>query len=150
MRPFRFLPHSVTSDVAFEATGKTAEELFVNAAAATFSVMCDLTKVKPREERAINLKAETLEDLLFNFLSELIFLKDRDEMLFSKFTLNAHLSTAPYLSREGRARLSAKILGERIDPSRHKLGVDVKAVTKHNFGIVREKNMYKAIVVLDI
>lgn len=139
MQPFRILPHSVTSDVAFEAFGKTPSELFENAAAATFSVMCDVTKVEPNEEKAITITGDSLEDLLFNFLNELIFLKDRDEMLFSKFEVSIVNNN-----------VTAKIFGEKIDPIRHDLGVDVKAVTKHNFSIKKLGSKYKATVVLDI
>lgn len=142
MKGFHFLLHSVTSDVAFEAFGKTPGELFEHCAEATFSVMCDIKKVKPEEERAIRLEAETLEDLLFNFLNELIFLKDRDEMLFSKFNIAVHSNDTYHCS--------GKVFGEKIDPARHKLGVDVKAVTKHNFSIEKQGDIYKATVVLDI
>lgn len=143
MRGFRFLPHSVTSDVAFEATGKAVDELFQNAAAATFSVMCDLKKVRPKEKRKISIGAQTLEDLLFTFLDELIFLKDRDSMLFSSFEIGIKHYNNTY-------HCNGKVLGERIDPLKHNLGVDVKAVTKHNFSVKKEGGVYKATVVLDI
>lgn len=174
MQPFRFLPHSVTSDVAFEAFGETQGDLFSNAARATFSVMCEVERVEQKEERTIKLEAQTLEDLLFNFLNELIFLKDRDSMLFSKFEVNINTlypssesraesresrevqddSSRPVRQAQGRRartiRITAKIAGEAIDPARHKLGVDVKAVTKHNFAVKHERGTYKATVVLDI
>lgn len=142
MQKFRLLTHLVTSDVAFEAFGKTPSELFENAAVATFSVMCDLKKVKAKTEKTLKLKAPTLEDLLFDFLNELLFLKDRDSILFSKFLVTIHLNDLNHLS--------AEISGERIKPLKHKLGVDVKAVTKHKFKIKKEKKIYKATVVLDI
>lgn len=145
MSGFRFLPHSVTSDVAFEAFGETYEELFINAGTALFSVMADLNKVKTPEKRLLTIKADTIENLLFSFLNELLFLKDRDAILFSKFSI--HYDTRKYRSK---LAISAKIEGEKIDPNKHKLGVDVKAVTKHNFKIEKEQGKYKATVVLDI
>lgn len=142
MMGFRLLPHSVTSDVAFEAAGKTVNELFVNCAKALFSVMCDVSRVEAKEESIINLRAKLLEDLLFNFLNELIFLKDRDEMVFSNFDITIHSNDTYHCS--------GKVFGESVDPARHNLGVDVKAVTKHNFSVKQEHGMYKATVVLDI
>lgn len=142
MQAFRFLPHSVASDVAFEAFGETAEELFQNAAKAVFSVMADLKKVSPKEEITLELTSETLEDLLFDFLNELIFLKDRDRMLFSKFEVTIHSNDTYHCS--------GKVLGEIIDPKKHRLGVDVKAVTKHEFKVEKKGKLYKATVVLDI
>ena len=46
--------------------------------------------------------------------------------------------------------LSSSLWGEQIDPVRHHLRADVKAVTKHLFKIEKEDNQYKATVVLDI
>lgn len=149
MKLFRFLTHSVTSDVAFEAFGKTPEELFESAAIALFSVMCDVKNVEPKTERKVITTGETLEDLLFTFLNELIFLKDRDSMLFSIFDITIHSNDLP-AGRQGTYHCSGKVVGEAIDPKRHKLGVDVKAVTKHNFSVVKDSDMYKATVVLDI
>lgn len=139
MKGFRFLPHSVTSDIAFEATGRSLKELFENSARATFSVMADLAKVKPKIKSIVKMKAPSLEDLLFNFLNELIFIKDRDGMLFSKFNVTIK-----------DANLAVSVFGEKIDPEKHDLGVDVKAVTKHDFSMVKKSGIYKARVVLDI
>lgn len=129
----------VTSDVAFEATGKTPEELFVNAAKETMAVMTDVAKVEPKVSFPLELTKDSLVDLLFFFLDELIFLKDKHEMLFSRFDVKI-----------SGTKLLATVFGEKIDPKKHELKVDVKAVTKHNFSVVKEKDIYKATVVLDI
>lgn len=143
MQRFRFLPHSVTSDVAFEAFGKTSEELFEHCATALFSVMCDVKRVEPKTTMNIELRTKNLEDLLFDFLNELIFLKDRDSVVFSKFEVSINYSNDTY-------HCSGEVVGEKIDPARHNLGVDVKAVTKHNFSVKKTGDIYKATVVLDI
>ena len=46
--------------------------------------------------------------------------------------------------------LRAQLLGENIDPKKHKLKLDVKAVTLHMFRLQKKKNGWEAKFVLDI
>ena len=82
---YRFLDH--TADVMFEAYGKNLNEVFRNSALAVFDVQCDLKKVKRKIKKKIKLKNENAEDLLFDFLEELIYLKDARYMLFGRFDI---------------------------------------------------------------
>ncbi|MBI4999720.1 archease [Candidatus Gottesmanbacteria bacterium] len=147
---FRFLEEIATADVAFEAYGKTLDELFENCGLAVEETMVDTSTVAPAKNSKFEIRNSKLEDLLFDFLSELVFLKDRDGLLFSK--IKVKLST--YLRSDSmpdkRLTLEAKLWGEEIDPTRHHLRADVKAVTKHLFKIEKEREGYKATVVLDI
>lgn len=129
----------VTSDIEFVAQGKTKEELFANCARLTMAVMGDVAKVEPKVGFPLELTKDSLVDLLFSFLDELIFLKDKHGMLFSQFDIII----------DGN-NLRATVFGEKIDPKKHELKVDVKAVTKHNFSAIKEDDMYKATVVLDV
>ena len=52
--------------------------------------------------------------------------------------------------KKGKATLKAELLGEEIDPKKHELRVDVKAVTLHHFYLKKENSMYKASIILDI
>ncbi|MEK6826460.1 MAG: archease, partial [Nanoarchaeota archaeon] len=85
MKKYKFFDH--TADVMFEAYGKTLNELFENAALATQETQVDLKDVKGKIKRKINLKNKSIEMLLFDFLQELIFLKDSQYSLFSKFKI---------------------------------------------------------------
>lgn len=148
---FRFLEDIATADAAFEAYGKTLEELFENCGLALEEVMVDTTTVNPITNyrfrrnalsRALPITNSNIEDLLFDFLSELVFLKDRDRLLFSKIKVE--------IKKLRNWELRVELWGEVIDSSRHHLRADVKAVTKHLFKIEKEKEGYKAVVVLDI
>lgn len=142
---FKFLENIATADVAFEAYGKTLEELFENAGLAVEETMVDTRTVsKSKKQKAkLQLKNQNLEDLLYDFLSELVFLKDRDGLLFSRIEVKINLTSNIY-------HLSSDLSGEPIDPSHHHLRADVKAVTKHLFALKKEKEGYKATVILDI
>lgn len=141
--PYRFLEDIAIADVAFEATGKTPEELFESAAlAVTNTQVKDLKSVKQKVSKNITVESDTIEMLLFNFLQELIFLKDAELLLFNKFDIK--------ITQGKKWKLKTKAYGEKLDMKKHELLVDVKAVSLHNFKIEETKSGWKADVILDV
>ena len=139
MIAFEYLEH--TADVMFRAYGKTAEEMLCNAASALFRAMVDPTTIAAQESWTVELEGDDLEDLAYRWLSEIIFLFETESAVFSTFSLQ--------LKQDGKMRLYGKIGGERIDLGRHAFENEVKAVTRHKFGI--KKNQIWCIqVVLDV
>lgn len=143
MKKFKFLEDIATADSAFLAYGKNPEELFENSALALFEVMAKTKEVSWARGYKLELRSSNLEDLLFDFLSELVFIKDEKGMVFSKFKVKIKRLFRGY-------KLDAEVFGEKIDPKRHNLKVDVKAVTRHLFKIKKEEDKFVAQVVLDI
>jgi SHS2 domain-containing protein len=142
--PYRFLEDIATADVAFEAWGGTREELFAAAAAALLATMSDDPDlVERRREAAIRLEHEELDLLLYAFLAELVFLKDARRLLL-------HTDTVRINCGEDGFHLEAILRGEEIAPRRHRLQVDVKAVTLHRLKVMYENGVWRATVVLDI
>lgn len=136
--PYKFFDH--TADVLFEATGKTLEELFESSALAVTNTMVEtLRTVKPKIKKIIKIKGDDTENLLFNFLQEIIFLKDAEQLLLTKFNIKIIDNN-----------LTAEAHGEKLNMKKHELIVDVKAVTMHEFYVKKEKNKWKARVILDI
>jgi len=82
---FHYLEDIATADIAFEVEGRDLEELFRDAAIATFEVMVDTKTVDPGKTREIELKNESVDGLLFDWLSELVYLKDAEAVLFCRF-----------------------------------------------------------------
>ncbi|MBU5688103.1 MAG: archease [Candidatus Aenigmarchaeota archaeon] len=141
---YKFFEDVSIADVEFEATGKTLKELFESSAHALTDVQIkDSRKLKPIERYYFEKEAENIEMLLFNFLSELVLVKDAEQLLFSKFNIEI-------LPINGKWKVKCECFGEKIDPEKHELLVDVKAVTMHKFKIEETKNGWKARVVLDI
>ena len=142
--PFRFLEEIATADVAFEARGATLEELFISSAGALLGTMTAAPeRVARLEKLTLRLEHEELDLLLFSFLQELIFYKDARRLLL-------HADRVRIEERDGLFRLEAQVSGERIDAGRHRLLVDVKAVTLHRFRLLFEDRAWKAVVVLDV
>src|SRR3989344_3112781 len=137
---YKFLTDVAIADTAFEATGRTLTELFQSAAIALMVTLADPKTVKPVIAKVIEIKAETVDKLLFNFLDELVYLKDTDAMVFSKITVTVD---------EQKLSLLATVKGDTVKPAEQKLGQDIKAVTMHYFR-VEKTNGWKAQVVLDI
>jgi len=139
---YKFLEDVATADTAFEAYGKDLNELFCNCGLALSETMVDLKNVGHTLKWQVENANKTLEKLLFDFLSELVFLKDKDAAVFSGFNINI-------TENEGYL-LSADVFGEKIDPQKHQLKVDVKGVTMHLLKVEKTNEGYKAMVVLDI
>ena len=141
-QPYRYLDDVALADIAFEAEGDTLAFLFEACALATTAVMADPATVRPAEMRRVELGAETLEALLYDWLAEIIWLKDAEGLLFSRFLVEVGAG-AP-------SRLAATLWGERIAAGGASLRADVKAVTYHLFAVERTDGGWRARVVLDI
>jgi len=139
---YKFLEDVAIADVAFEAEGNDLNELFESCALATFDTMVDLNTVTPDMEKEINLSNEELDKLLFEFLEELIYIKDSDYLVFSEFEIE--------IEKDNGYTLKAICHGANIDENKQELKADVKAVTFHMFEVKQEGKIWKARVVLDI
>jgi len=142
--PYKYLEGLTSADVAFEATGKTPEEMFESAGTAVLGTMVrDPKKIKPKTKVSIEKKEKSIEKLLFDFLDELIFLKDAEQMFFSEFKVNIS-------GKEGDYLLKAEAFGEKIDPKRHDIVIDAKAVTMHKFKVEKTAEGWRTQVIIDV
>ncbi len=128
------------SDVGFEVYGDTLEELFANAAIATYSFMTDVDDIGEDEEREIELKSEDIYSLMFDWIDELIFLFESELLILKKFDIEVSLSG---FSIKGKAK------GGKFDPTRHESGIIIKAVT-YNMMEIKKNAGWHARVVLDV
>ncbi len=141
MGKYRFLEDVAIADSAFEAEAENLEDLFRTCAIATFEVMADISTIEPKSKEDVELVGDNLEELLFDWLAELIYLKDSKAMLFGKFEVK--------IEEEDGYRLTASIWGEPTDQKKHKVRVDVKAVTYHLLEVRQVEGKWTAKVVLD-
>jgi SHS2 domain-containing protein len=142
--PYEFLDNIAIADIAFTAWGATLEETFVAAADAVVGAMVDnLDSIQPQEERPLRIEHDQLDLLLFNFLQELIYYKDAEQLLL-------RVPQVDIVKTDGKHVLQARAWGEKLDPTRHRLEVDVKAVTLHRFQLEQTDQGWNALVVLDV
>jgi len=77
----------------------------------------------------IKAKADDLEQLLVDWLSELLYICDTQDLLFSEFEVSIT-----------GTELIGKARGEVMDPSRHGLKTEIKAVTYHMLEVNKSEN----------
>ena len=141
---YEFVDDIAIADAAFRARGATLEEVFRAAAAAVMAVMVeDLASIRRRQTRCVELQSASDEMLLFDFLQEIIFYKDAEALLLLPDRLE-------FSGRGTGRQLRAGLVGEAVDPDRHPLNVDVKAVTMHRFALRRELAGWRAEVIVDV
>ena len=142
MGRYEFLEAVAVADCAVEVEGKDLNDLFETAAAVLAEVMVDPATVPTTVERLVMLTASALDLLLYDWLSELIYVKDSERLVFTRAEVQVK-EQAPY-------RLTARLFGGVIDPERTSLRADPKAVTFHQFTLERSEQGWRARVVIDI
>jgi len=98
--------------------------------------------VKQTVEKKVALNGETVEKLLFDFLSEIVYCKDAEYVLFSSFKVN--------IKKNGSFGLTCVMKGDAIRPEEQELRNDVKAVTYHMFEVKKTDRGWRAVVVVDV
>jgi SHS2 domain-containing protein len=142
--PYEYLDDIATSDVAFRAWGQTLEEMFVAAADATMNVMvADLNTIARRKQLTLRVESDAIDMLLFELLQEIIFYKDAEQLLL-------RVPEVFIIRRNEIYSLEAETCGERLDPKKHDLVVDVKAVTLHRYRVDQTVDGWEAMIILDI
>ncbi|MBI4170372.1 MAG: archease [Candidatus Aenigmarchaeota archaeon] len=141
---YKYLEDVSIADVAFVAEGSTMGGMFESAGLATTNVMVkDLKSVKKKITKKVKLESDSVEKLLFEFLQEFVYWKDKDLLLFSGVDVSI-------TGKNKRFFLNAALSGEKINPERHEMLVDVKAVTWHLFSVEKKGKKWRCQVVLDI
>lgn len=137
--PYRFLEGVTRADVCIEATGKDLTQLFQGAADGTNKAMVEPDSVKPAKTIEISVENDDPEKLLFDFIEEIVYIKDAKRMVFNKIEAEVE---------ENKAR--ARLTGDEVKPEEQELNQDVKAVTMHYFKLEQTEKGWRAQFVLDI
>jgi len=120
MKPYEIIEH--TADVGLRAQADSLAEAFSFLAKGMFDLITDESAIDDAHHFSVQLEAHDLEQLLVDWLSELLFLHETNEAVFSRFEIRID---------EEAIVLSASVFGEPFDPGKHRLGMQIKAVTYH-------------------
>ena len=137
VKEFELIDH--TADVGIRAYGVDIKQAFANAAKGLFSLITELENVDEVLHRDIKLTATDQEGLLVEWLNELIYLFDTENILFKRFDI----------TQLDYTRLKARIYGERVDKVKHELKTGVKAATYHMLKVDKDDGC-KVQVLFDI
>ena len=130
---YEFIEH--TADIGLVAYGDTLAGAFANAAYGMFSIIAELDAVREAESRRVEVSADDIEGLLFDWLNSLLYYLDVEMLLFRRFDIIEF----------GDTRLVAVCYGEKYDPSRHHLKTGVKSATYHTMEVDRAENRVRVI-----
>jgi len=138
MKRFEVLDH--TADIGLIVYGEDLKTLFENAGEAFFHLITDLKKVRRRVEKRIEIKGEDLERLMVDWLSELLYLHDVENLLFKGFKVES----------VGEGGLKARVKGEPFQEGVHLIKTGVKAVTYHQIEVRKENGRWRAQIIFDL
>ncbi|MFX1592257.1 MAG: archease [Promethearchaeota archaeon] len=140
---YKFLEH--TADVSVESQGRNLEEAFEQTAYSLMETITPSLKSIPIEiERIINIEAEDKEALLFDFLSEFLYIFDVDELIFNKIKIHS------IKKDQDKYYLKASVKGGKFNKNIHEPGTEVKAITYSFMTIEEKKKTVKINIVFDI
>jgi SHS2 domain-containing protein len=138
MKRFEILNH--TADIGIVVHGENLKALFENAGEAFFHLITDLGRVRCRIEKRIDIRGESLDRLMVDWLSELLYLHDVENLLFKGFKVKS----------VGEDGLKATVKGEPFQEGVHVIKTEVKAVTYHQIEVRQENRGWRARVILDL
>jgi len=138
MGTHRLLEH--TADMGIEASGETLEDLFAQAAYGLLEIIAGTPEALCREEMIVTVEGGDAEELLVNWLNEILYLFEIKRFFPLDFEIE-----------EVRGNhLLARVRGEPFDPQRHPVEREVKAVTYHQLRVEKTYGLWHARVYVDL
>ena len=135
---YEFFEH--TADLGFRIRAKTLPELFAEAGRALLATLVENHEaVRPNDRRTFEVRAARYDELLYDWLAELLYAYDAEHWLAAQFEVSLAVG-----------RLSAVARGEAIDPDRHRLDSQVKAITYHGLRVEQTDDGWLAEVIVDV
>jgi SHS2 domain-containing protein len=138
MKRFEILDH--TADIGIIVYGEDLKALFENAGEAFFHLITDMKRVRRSVRRRIEIGKESLERLMVDWLSELLYLHDVEYLLFREFKIES----------VGEDGLRAMVRGEPFQKGVHVIKTEVKAVTYHQIEVRKENGRWRAQIIFDL
>jgi SHS2 domain-containing protein len=135
-----------TADLGLRVQAATLEELLAEAGRGLLAMhVANPEAVRPVQSKTIELTADEPAYLVFDWLSELLYAFEHEKLLLSEFDIElkrlAGMAT----------RLRATCRGEAMDPARHTMDHEVKAITYHGLAVHQQADgSWQAEVIVDI
>lgn len=137
MKSFELRGH--TADVAVHATGDTLGEAFAAVADGLSAAMCEDIPDGDHPRISLSVEAESKESLLFDFLDEVIYLRDVHAVLPADHETRVHDDANWRVDGSFRAIPFAEVIAR-----------DVKAVTYSEMDINQTDDSWEVYVVFDV
>ena len=136
-----------TADVGVLISAQSLDALFAEASLALTETVTDPAGIADSIALHVSLHASDLDQLLVDWLSELVALFDIERFLASSAKVT--IRGGGGASRDWQ--LEASVNGERYETARHPLRVLVKGITYHGLGICRTaRGRWETSVIFDV
>jgi SHS2 domain-containing protein len=129
-----------TGDIGLKARAENLEQVFASLAKAMFTIICPNCSVEPDIQIELNLYEEDLEQLLVDWLSELNYYFQTKQFLLESVASIRIVNNS----------LEARVLGSVIDPQRHNIAMEIKAVTYHKIYVKKVAQEWRAQIIFDV
>lgn len=133
-----------TADIAISVEGANKEDLFRTAARAWLETVLPDPVSTNHDKKNLSLSADSLDELLVDFLNELNYL------LFTRYWISSGFERIKIVKDNKTYHLEAVLTGDPLDEKQHHIQVEIKAVTYHQMRIEQKGNVLKTMVVFDI
>lgn len=114
--------------------------LYARAAWGMVSVVADPDCVEETQSEPIAVSGRDRESLLVNWLSEINARMQTDHRIYSQFAVRRITDT----------EIEAELGGEPVEPEKHDLHTEIKAVTFHGLHVEEQDGAWKAQVIFDV
>ena len=128
------------AELAVKVFGNSQANLFINSAFALFDLMIDIDKVEVKERVPLDLEGADGDELLVNWLRELLYLYQGGGYLLREFHIKEVKDTM----------IRAEVCGEKIDPDRHEIRKEISAVAYHKSRMQQTGDQWTAQVIFEI
>jgi SHS2 domain-containing protein len=139
---YEYLDNEATADLAIKAYGKTLKEAFENSAGAVCNAICEIKTIEEQEIKLVKKKSQNLKMLLHDFLEEILFLLDSENMVFKRVIVDE--------LDEKEFSISAIFYGEIFEQKKHIPKAHIKAITYFDMQIKKAKDRFVIKFVADI
>jgi len=129
-----------TADVGLAAHADSLGELLELLAGATCDLVCPRSNVAVEAERSFSVEAPDVEALTVDFLEAVL-----DVLQTQRFAVASINVTSA-----GETSAAAELLGTELDPRRHEILTEIKAVTYHELAVARAGEEWTGRVILDL
>ena len=127
MKRYTMFDH--TADIGLLCKGDTKEALFEAAAEGMFSILIDLDTVTVRKRQVVHIRASSYDDLLIQWLQELLYLFSTKHYLYAEFSTKIHQTETNNLELHGICG------GEPVNLQKHNIFTEIKTATYHQLSV---------------
>jgi SHS2 domain-containing protein len=129
-----------TADIGLRVRAADLNALYADAGRALFSlIVANPESVRLVDRFQLEIAGDRYDDLLFDWLAELLYKFDGEHLLVGRFEV--------CVDAKG---LKATLHGEPVDRHRHELDMEIKAITYHGLKVERQDGQWLAEVIVDI